>query len=270
MPPMFSSLPPRSHGSGSVGPDVIRPGTFLAQILEFIAVELPRWRDHPERTLALSEPELNAQLNTHLNGAARHTLDLIFFSIEEPDPVVGGRMLDLVAKPLGVSICMETRRYSQFQPLLAIECKRLPTPPAREEREYVVTGPPKTTGGIQRFKLGAYVSNHEQAVMIGYVQAGSAASWRRKIHRWMVDANQIAPIPGAPWANETLEPVPSHHKDGVFRFRSTHTRRASCSPTIRLDHLWIVMSGAPKVSTRPTPARARKNRSAKVARPQSK
>jgi hypothetical protein len=42
-----------------------------------------------------------------------------------------------------------------FDPIMPIECKRLPTPKAkdRDEREYVITEG-ATAGGIQRFKLG--------------------------------------------------------------------------------------------------------------------
>ena len=83
--------------------------------------------------------------------------------------------LDISVQPCGRLILVEGRRYTQFDTLLPIECKRLPMPipgdRRRDEREYVTSGS-GTTGGIQRFKLGAHGSSHSLGVMIGYIQDG--------------------------------------------------------------------------------------------------
>ena len=50
----------------------------------------------------------------------------------------------------GVAICVEGRRHTDFDSLMPIECKRLPTPKGddRDEREYVFSEH-TSTGGIQ-------------------------------------------------------------------------------------------------------------------------
>ena len=101
--------------------------------IEFIADELPRWRDHPERKPETSETALTDQFCDHLNSAARTSdgWSRIQFRTEVPDEVRPGRAIDLAPKPCGAVLVIEGRRHTQFDTLLPIECKRLPTP--REE-----------------------------------------------------------------------------------------------------------------------------------------
>src|SRR3546814_1117379 len=68
-------------------------------------------------------------------------------------------------------IWIEGRQYTEYQTLLPIECKRLPTSTGtdRDEREYLYSRF-STTGGVQRFKAGHHAASHARAAMIGYVQ----------------------------------------------------------------------------------------------------
>jgi hypothetical protein len=44
--------------AGKLEPEVQLPGTARDELLEFVADELPRWRDHPERKPETSETAL--------------------------------------------------------------------------------------------------------------------------------------------------------------------------------------------------------------------
>jgi hypothetical protein len=166
---MLANLSPISYQSGTLKKDVHLPGSSLRELLDFITDELPRWRDRPDRNPETSETILTSQLCAHLNSAARnsHGWDILQFRIEEPDEQQRGRKIDLVPAPCGAIVWIEGRGYTDFEFLLPIECKRLPTPRGqdRDEREYVFSQY-TSTGGIQRFKAGHHGASHSLGAMI--------------------------------------------------------------------------------------------------------
>jgi len=214
---------------------VLTRGAFLGSIVNFIAEHLPLWRDHPDRRQVKAERELTTQLIAFLNSAARSgSLDIVQFIPEAPDSVERQRSLDISVQPCGRSILVEGCRYTQFDTLLPIECKRLPMPGdhRRDEREYV-TSSSGTSGGIQRFKLGAHGSSHSLGVMIGYIQDGRSYSlWLDAINTWLREVAREDPQ----WVGEAL--IAERLSDVVHRLRSSHRRTASRSD-VELRHLWI-------------------------------
>lgn len=208
------------------------------QLVKFIADRLPRWRDHPERPPVLSERELTAQLSAYLNSEARRSLDVVQFTTEVPDSTQRARIIDVAVQPSGTPIFVEGRSYTLFEILLPIECKRLPTPGeyGRDEREYVMVRGGGTTGGIQRFKLGAHGAAHRLAVMIGYIQDGDAEQWLCRINQWIADASESDPF----WSDEQLAAFDLEASE-VHCFRSTHKRDVRCGERIELRHLWIAL-----------------------------
>lgn len=235
---MLADSSARSPGLGTLAPGVHPPGTFLLQLIAFIAEHLPRWRDHPDRRQVQSERELTAQLSAYLNSAARRSLDVVQFTTEVPDSVQRGRSLDVAVQPSEAPIVVEGRRYTLFEVLLPIECKRLPAPAehARDEREYVIVREGGTTGGIQRFKLGAHGAAHRLALMIGYIQEGDAEQWLQQVNRWLAEASEADPS----WAGEQLAVVGAETGE-VRSFRSTHRREGRGGESIELRHLWIAL-----------------------------
>lgn len=229
---MLADAPTRSPGAGALGPGVHRPGTFLQAVIEFVVEQLPGWRDDPDRPQTRSERELTAQLGAYLNAAARGRLDVVQFQTEVPDEVQRGRSLDLAAQPSGQPLYVAGRRYTKFQVLLPIECKRLPTPAEarRDPREYV-TSEDMVQGGIQRFKKGVHGAGHGLAVMIAYVQADGSEVWLRRINAWI---SELASSDGS-WESELL--TEDSPRGAVYRARSRHRRDASLA--IELQHLWI-------------------------------
>jgi hypothetical protein len=237
---MLANNPPTDR-CGALEGTVHMPATFLHELITFIGEELPRWRDRPDRPTETSETALTSRLCAHLNSIARHAAgwDLLQFRVEEPDERQAGRKVDLVPAPAGTTLLIDGRRHTDFDPLLPIECKRLPTPARsdRDEREYVFSRH-SSTGGIQRFKDGSHGAAHALGAMIGYVQDGALTHWVAAVGGWVrglaaTDAEwSEADVPVLEEENATLE---------LGRLRSRHVRRHNLG-TIELCHLWIKMN----------------------------
>jgi hypothetical protein len=226
---------------GNLRADVHAPATLLYELLDFIAAELPRWRDREERLGSPGENALTAQLCSHLNSAARISLgwDILQFRREEPDEAKPARAIDLVAAPCGVRVWMHGQCFYDFQSLLPIECKRLPTPKnkKRDEREYVFTKY-GSTGGIQRYKAGHHGARHTLGGMIAYVQDETIETWCGRLNTWIRDLSRTKK---SNWSISDV--LHLQLNDGIKRIavcRSVHTRDGL--PDIELRHLWVVMS----------------------------
>ncbi len=228
--------------AGSLDPEVHLPWTAPYELLDFIAEELPRWRDHPDRRPRASETDLTDQLCDHLNCAARFSegWSRVQFRTEVPDEVRRGRAIDLVPKPCGAVLIIEGRRHTRFDTLLPIECKRLPTPTGgdRDEREYVVTGR-GTTGGIQRFKLGLHGATHRVAAMIAYVQQLYFSHWLGQVNGWI---RALSKEKDSPWSDsDLLLLLKEDSVRGLCKLQSRHHREREYGDC-DLRHLWIKMN----------------------------
>jgi hypothetical protein len=214
-------------------------GASREAIIGFISDELARWRSRAKNGRSANETRLNAAFCSHLNVAARKGpgWDVFQFKPEEPDEINASRAYDLAAAPCVYQLVVEGRTFSDYEPILPVECKRLPTPTGknRDPREYVYTAK-GSGGGIQRYKEGKHGSVHVQAVIIGYVQAHAFSHWETTIHGWISDLH-AAGVPG--WSpSDALGPRvrASRH---LVEYESTHDR-AGLAP-IRLRHLWVQM-----------------------------
>lgn len=226
---------------GALSSDVQKPATFRHELIGFIASELPVWRGRPDRRPETSETTLTSHLCAHLNSAARRATgwDLLQFRVEEPDEQRRGRKIDLVASPCGTSITIEGRRHSDFDSLMPLECKRLPTPKdaGRDEREYVISAQ-STTGGIQRFKAGNHGALHKLGAIIGYVQEEDTARWNKRVAAWITALADVEPG----WTIDDLLVIQEEvAADRLAILRSTHRRQNGLSD-IELRHLWIEMN----------------------------
>jgi hypothetical protein len=239
---MLANIQHASPQSGSLSKDVHLPATSLYELLDFINDELPRWRDRHDRKEETSETSLTSQLCAHLNSATRHAVgwDYLQFRTEEPDERTKGRKLDLVAAPCGTTVWIEGRRHVDFDPLLPIECKRLPTPKDknRDEREYVINRH-GSTGGIQRFKAGHHGARHKVGAMIAYVQQETRIFWGAQVAEWI---KEIVAAGQAGWtARDLLDLVRDDDTLRLAVLRSAHTRENGL-PEIELRHLWVSMN----------------------------
>ena len=233
--------------SGVLAGEIHLAASSLLHLIEFIAVELPRWRDRPERKAVVSETALTSQLCAHMNSAARRSRwDFLQFRTEEPDETVAARKIDLIPAPNDSVVWVDGRRHVDFDPLVPIECKRVPTPAgaSRDKREYLYSRY-SSTGGVARFKAGHHGAAHALGVMIGYIQAGSAAQWQVKLGRW-IGALARGRIAGWTVADQLV----LERRDCASRLvvlRSRHGRLGSAA-AIELRHLWIEMAREPSGS----------------------
>lgn len=239
---MLANFQQLSAQSGSLSKDVHLPATSLYELLNFITDELPRWRDRSDRKAESSETSLSSQLCAHLNSSARHSRgwDILQFRTEVPDEQAKGRKIDLVPSPSDTIVWVEGRRHVDFDSLLPIECKRLPTPKDkdRDEREYVFNRH-ASTGGIQRFKAGHHGASHKLGAMIAYVQQETCMFWITRIADWINDL--IASDQEGWTAKDLLHILHDDTARRVAILSSTHTR-AKGLPEIELRHLWIQMN----------------------------
>lgn len=227
---------------GSLQMDIHLPSESLDRLIDFIAAELPRWRDSPDRSSQTAETALTSQLCGYLNVAARRSngWDILQFRVEEPDELRRGRKIDLIASPCGPTLWIGGRRCTHFDTLLPIECKRLPTPRdgRRDEREYVIDRR-ATTGGIQRFKAGDHGAEHRLAAMIGYLQADSPPVWHDRLNSWIADLDATKEHG---WSlADLIHSQRLEGTDGLALFRSQHVR-AKDLEDIAIRHLWINMN----------------------------
>ena len=235
----------KRNGSGSSGriTSGIEPHTTPLRIIAFMRQQLSAWRDDPDRPNEVSEPMLNPQLCKFLDSRARSEFPMVAFSHEEPQG--SGRYADLSASPVK-SMVIEARSYTKYDPILVIECKRLPAPSKDREKEYVTgTEPAKITGGIQRFKLGHHGARLDMAAMIGYVQAGTASHWLDEVNGWILELVDSPLGDGCVWdETEILRSIGEDGSEDVFSYRSVHKRIANATNAeIEIRHLWIMMLG---------------------------
>lgn len=212
-------------------------------IIDFIASHLPSWRDDARRPAESSEDGLSDQLCKYLNQISRKSLgyDRYQFNREARDESQRSRTLDVEVSPAEDEIFVDGRLHSLYETVLAIECKRLPTPPGsgRDHREYVIVAG-RTTGGIQRFRRGDHGSNQPIVGMIGYVQDGSCLDWVARVNAWITE---LKDEPGELRWTE-LDLLAPQESTAVVPFRATSVHgRLNDLGDICIHHIWIQMDG---------------------------
>ena len=220
----------------------IKPRTFQLAIISFVRQQLPFWRDDPDRSSEQSEPKLNSQLSIFLNSQARENSSMICFNHEEPQ--YGSRHVDISVLP-DEKMIIEAQTYTKYDPVLVIECKRLPARSLDYEKEYVTgTKPNQKSGGIQRFKLGFHGAKHNLAAMIGYIQDRFECDWRATINGWISELVSNPIGDGCIWtADETLKEFERDASRGIYSYRSIHSRTGDLvNNEIELHHLWVTMN----------------------------
>ncbi len=222
----------------------IKSRTLQLAITSFIQQQLPFWRDDPDRPTEQSERKLNSQLYKFLNSQAREHLPMFLFGYEEPQ--YRRRNVDLSVLPTENTI-IKARPYTIYDPVLVIECKRLPAPSPKEREKEYVTGMKwdKISGGIQRFKLGLHGAKHDLAAMIGYIQ-DSSNDWHSTINKWILELVENPIGDGNAWhKNETLRMLEEDTIIGIAKYHSVHNRIGEVANNkIELYHLWVKMNSS--------------------------
>ncbi len=241
---MLADQPQFNPAIGEPDATILDAGAFRQAIVVFIERELPIWRDRPDRPNLDDEPHLNELLCGHLNSASRRqSFDLIQFMNEPVQSA--GRRGDIAVKPQG-TIRVEGRNYTDFEQLLPIECKRLPTPPGshRSDLEYVAGVPGHRTGGIERFKHGLHGVENDHALMIAYVQAETLDHWFGAINQRLDELASNGAAGGLWRPTEALSCEHSVNPATVGRYQSQHRRHSppATSGQVVMQHLWLMMN----------------------------
>ena len=241
---MIADEPRPTPAIGIPDSEVLNVGAFHREIVAFIERELPVWRRRPDRPQVTDEPRLNETLCDHLDCASRRQcFDSIRFCHEPYQS--SGREADIAVKPAG-TIKVEGRAYCEFEQLLPIECKRLPTPPdkRRNDLEYVHGLLGHRTGGIERFKHGLHGPANQCALIIAYVQAESFAHWLALINARLALLAQNGTDNGLWQPVEPLSSFTAADSADVHKFTSHHRRISppSCSESVDMEHLWLRMN----------------------------
>jgi hypothetical protein len=216
-------------------------GTLALSTINFVRQQLPAWRDDPSRKEEQSENRLNLQLCKFLDSRARNDFPMIRFDHEEYQ--TGHRSVDLSAYPAKLVI-IGARQHTLYDPILVLECKRLPAPSSDHQREYITGGIEQQSGGIQRFKMGLHGADLDIAAMIGYVQERSTGEWHRKINGWISELCSGKMTDGCLWqCSEILELLGEDVPTGIASYRSVHVRNGrNSSKEIQIQHVWIAMN----------------------------
>lgn len=203
--------------------------------------QLPAWRDDPDRPDEESENKLNPHLCKFLDSRARSNFPMVRFNHEEPQ--AARRSVDLSASPAEATV-IGARPYTIYEPVIVLECKRLPPPSKGREREYVTGGKRAVKGGIQRFKLGLHGAGLDRVGMIGYVQERSACDWHSDINGWILELASDTGADACVWkTSEILGPLDECTSRGLASCQSLHSRSdGESSEEIAIHHLWIVMN----------------------------
>jgi hypothetical protein len=211
----------------------------ILSIISFMCEQLPLWRDDPNRVDEPSERKLNSQLSKFLDCQAREYFPMFRFDHEEPQQ--GNRSIDISVSP-ETKMVIEARTYTIYDPVLVIECKRLPAPSSERKKEYVTgQSPNKITGGIQRFKLGLHGAKHDLAAMVGYIQDQIDEGWIDTINKWIKELVAKPIGDGCVWSNDEILHLCEYNiLTGVGKCKSKHWRSTN-NRKIEIYHLWISM-----------------------------
>ena len=147
--------------------------------------------------------------------------------------------------PLG-SINVEGKTYYDFEQLLPIECKRLPTPSGnrRSDLEYVHGIAGHRTGGIERFKHGQHGRTNKHAMLIAYVQSESFSYWLTTINARLAKLADDHTDDGIWNPYEPLSVDPPPDSTQIHKLSSRHRRLQPpcCSDAVDMEHFWLRMN----------------------------
>jgi hypothetical protein len=228
-------------GMGVLDVNVIKPQATINAVVKFVFKNLPLWFNDQIRPCDCSENKLNSSLCDFLDVEARDKFNLIRFHHEQPEK--GQRRVDMsikAAQRSGIEVSGCT--YSIYEPFFVIEGKRLFTSSDKKrEREYVTGEDGASSGGIQRFKLGAHGSTITDAALIGYVQKYDFNYWFEKINQWIDDLTNESESKNIGWSIE--DKLNEFSIEGqISKSTSVNERNKNgLRNSITLYHLWINM-----------------------------
>jgi len=150
---------------------------------------------------------------------------------------VGEQYRDIYHKTKGIpdlhySILEEGVNY---EPIFIMEAKRLPSPSASREKEYVIgkTSSGNPNGGIERFKLEKHGKGLNECGVLGYVEKDSFDNWLQVINKWILEL-----IPN--WSESEFLNLISIENEQAYLNSETIRKNSK----LKVHHFWIDITGA--------------------------
>jgi hypothetical protein len=134
-----------------------------------------------------------------------------------------------------IVIIQKKPKHKEFDRILCIEAKRLPTPGSRRKKEYVEGN----LGGIERFKMGVHSSELPEAIMLAYIQTHDATHWHTQVNTWIDEQITTSSNTELTWAaQDKLQHTAT--LGAVEKYHSKHERiNSKVSNDIELHHYWL-------------------------------
>lgn len=205
----------------------IEKGKTVDSIISFLDEKLPAFATDLDG-MAKNEDEISQECCIYLDREARETLFMFHFQHKYK----GGRSSDF-------SVIL-AEKFSSKEPLFVIEAKRLPTPGAGRQQEYVHGN----LGGIERFKRGYHGGGLSRSAMLGYIQKNSCDHWFSEINSWITNLANNGVDSTISWsgADEQLKFIKK--LDWINKYCSSHLRIGQ--PDINLHHYLLPLPQRPK------------------------
>ena len=123
---------------------------------------------------------------------------------------------------------------------MAVEAKRLPSPPPKSrQREYLI-GSGKRKGGLERFKLGLHGKHASSWAMLGYVQIQDFSSWHAMVNSWVDDLVQKGHPLGIWQTSEKLKLIAKGKETARFTSRLNRVFDGR-QDDIEIAHIWVLL-----------------------------
>jgi hypothetical protein len=114
--------------------------------------------------------------------------------------------------------------------IFSIECKRLPAPTKKREKEYVVGD--NNNGGIERFKTEKHGAGLDDCGMIGFVEQNTFSFWHTTINQWITGFSETDTF----WQKDEILSATEIMTD--FAVLKSNAHKKTQKP-VHLHHLWI-------------------------------
>jgi hypothetical protein len=226
-----------AHSIGLLADGTLRPSESLDVVWQHIGDSLMALADSagPEE-LKLSEEPLTQRLVDELEQ--RPGYRPYYFHKEYGEEALSGHRrrgdIAVLTRDDGRFV-VNGVRYAGRKRFLQLEAKRLPTPRADREREYL-TG---DGGAVERFKAGHHAPDLRTVGIIGYIQLQSFDHWRVTINGW-VDELVASSAAGSMWDEQDrliLEGMSAQ----LAWLRSSNLR-VTDKQRLNIRHIWVQLA----------------------------
>lgn len=113
--------------------------------------------------------------------------------------------------------------------LFSVECKRLPSPNAAREKEYVIG--PTNNGGIERYKIEKHGKGLNDCGLLGFIEKEDSNHWEGTINNWIIDLAGI----DMNWRKDEILSKIESNTNYCYLTSISHRKTSD----INLFHLWI-------------------------------